>query len=129
MKRTTLAALMGLLGAALFAVTATAQTPIVPLDTLVANHGSVTAGDVTFSNFQKPIIIPRQVEMFLFEFNDIGVSATANGDGTVSLNFVGIDPTTGLASPIVVGGAGADSDEENHSFRAEENYFIAQRRR
>ena len=23
----------------------------------------------------------------------------------------------------------ADSDEENHSFRAEENYFIAQRRR
>ena len=88
------------------ALPAMAQSPVVPLDTLVATHGSITAGDVTFSNFQKPIAIPRQVEMFLFEFNDIGVSATAHDDGTVSLNFVGIDPATGLASPIVVGGAG-----------------------
>jgi len=101
--RRPLAALTGLFGAALLAVPAAAQTPIVPLDTLVANHGSVTAGDVTFSNFQKPTLLPRQVGVFLTEFNDIGVTATVVDGSTVTLRFVGIDPNTGLASPLRAG--------------------------
>ncbi len=95
--------MFALFGVAALAPFSMAQTTIVPLDTLVATKGSITAGPITFNNFQKPTVIPRQVEQFLFEFNDIGVSATANGDGTVSLNLVGIDPTTGLASPIGAG--------------------------
>ncbi len=94
---------LSLLGAAFLTLPVAAQTPIVPLDTLIANRGSVTAGDVTFGNFQKPKVLPQQVGILLGEFNDIGVSATANADGTVSLNFVGIDPATGLASPLIVG--------------------------
>ncbi len=86
---------------------AAAQTPIIPLNTLVANHGSVTAGDVSFSNFQKPTTLPRQVGVLLPEFNDVGISAVFNADGTISLNFVGIDPVTGLTSPFVVGAAAA----------------------
>jgi hypothetical protein len=88
-----------LLFLAAIALSATAQTPIVPLETLIATGGTVTAGDVTFSNFQKPNALPRPLGAALFEFNDIGVSATANGDGTVTLNLVFIDPATGLATP------------------------------
>lgn len=41
----------------------------------------------------------------LGEFNDIGVSATTTADGIVGLVFAGIDPVTGLLSPLTVGGA------------------------
>lgn len=82
-----------------------AQTSIVPLDSLVASHGSVSAGSVTFSNFQKPKILPSPLAL-LNEFNDIGVSAVANADGTVSLVFTGINAATGQPSPLIVGGGG-----------------------
>ena len=90
-------------GSILFSLPVAAQTAIIPLDTLVANHGSVTAGDVTFSNFKKPTVIPVQVGVLLTEFNDVGVSAVVNPDGTVSLNLVFINPSTGLARPIISG--------------------------
>ncbi len=91
---------------ALIAVSALAQTPIVPLSNLVANQGSVTAGPLTFSNFKMPKVLPYQgIAQFLTEFNDLGISAITNPDGTVSLQFVFIDPTTGLITPIQVGGA------------------------
>lgn len=87
------------LAAALIAVPASAQTQLLPINTLVANNGSITAGDVTFSNFKKPAVLPSPLAA-LDEFNDIGVSATTNADGTVSLSFVAIDPATGLPSPL-----------------------------
>jgi len=91
---------LSVLAVIVFALPAVAQSPVTPLNTLVANHGSVTAGDVTFSNFQKPKILPSPLAP-LGDFNDIGVTATVNPDGTVALAFVGIDPATGLASPLV----------------------------
>jgi hypothetical protein len=85
-----------------------AQTRITPLDTLVANHGSISAGNITFSNFQKPKVLPSPLAL-LGEFGDIGLTATANADGTVSLAFIGIDPVSGVPSPLVVSpSAGAD---------------------
>jgi len=77
-----------------------AQIPIVPVNTLVANNGSISTGDVTFSNFKMPAVLPTQVGVLLAEFGDIGASATTNADGTVSLSFVAIDPVTGLPSPL-----------------------------
>jgi hypothetical protein len=92
---------------AVLALPAIGQT-LTPLDILIANRGSVTAGDVIFSNFQKPKVLPSPVGL-LGEFNDIGVAATVTGDGRVSLTFTGIDPATGSPSPLTVGGgAGAE---------------------
>ncbi len=105
LARQTAPAALAFLSAAVFSVPAAAQAPIVPLNTLVANHGSVTAGDVTFGNFQKPTLLPRQVGVFLTEFNDIGVTASVDDGTTVTLHLVGIDPLTGSASPLVAGGA------------------------
>ena len=95
------------LAAAAMAPAAFAQA-ITPLDTLVANHGSVSAGAVTFGGFQKPRILPAPLAP-VDEFGDIGVSAIANADGTVSLVFTAIDPATGSPNPLVVSPAtGAD---------------------
>ena len=85
---------------------ATFAQAITPLDTLVANHGSVSAGAVTFGGFQKPRILPSPLAP-VDEFGDIGVSAIANADGTVSLVFTAIDPATGSPSPLAVSSAGA----------------------
>jgi hypothetical protein len=83
---------------------AAAQPPVTPLDILIANHGSLTVGDITFSNFQKPKVLPSPVAL-LGEFNDIGVSTTTTTAGAVGLMFSGIDPATGSPRPLTVGGA------------------------
>jgi hypothetical protein len=99
---------LSVFAAAFFTIPVAAQSPTTPLDTLIANHGSITIGDVTFSNFQKPKVLPSPVGL-LGEFNDIGVSTTTTADGRVGLVFAGIDPITGLPSPLTVGGtAGAE---------------------
>ena len=79
------------------AIPALGQTHVVPLNTLVAGKGSLTAGDMTFSNFQLPKVLPSPIAL-LGEFNDIGVSVTTNVDGTVSLAFVAIDPVTAMVT-------------------------------
>jgi hypothetical protein len=102
--RTTLPMLV----AAISAIPGMAQTPIIPLNTLVANHGAISAGNISFSNFLKPKLLPSALAL-LGEFGDIGVTATANSDGTVSLAFIAIDPSTGAPSPLVVSpSTGAD---------------------
>ena len=92
------------LAAALLALPAAAQAPITPLNNLIANNASVSAAGVTFSNFQKPKnLLPTVVAVpanLYVDFNDIGVSANANADGTVSLVFSGIDAATGLPRPL-----------------------------
>src|SRR5579883_2138145 len=79
---------------------ASAQTAMTPLGDLVATRSSLTAGDITFSNFQFPTILPSPLGL-LGEFNDIAVSATTNANGTVSLAFTAINPITGTPTPIV----------------------------
>jgi len=96
------------LAAALIAAPASAQTQLVPLNTLIGG-GTISAGDLTFSNFAIPnppppsVTVPFAVPTPMEEFGDIAVSATANPDGTVSLSFVAIDPAAGAPSPLVVG--------------------------
>jgi hypothetical protein len=93
--------------AAVLSFPAIGQT-LTPLDSLIGYHGSVTAGDITFSNFQKPKVLPSPVGL-LDEFNDIGVAAAVMDDGRVSLTFTGIDPATGSPRALTVGGgAGAE---------------------
>jgi hypothetical protein len=100
-------ALFALFCTGIFSVNLAAQTAITPLNTLIPN-GSLTAGDVTFSNFKIPKIPPANfVGVLPPEFNDIGVSATVNSNGTVSLAFVSIDPATGAPSPLVTSAAAA----------------------
>lgn len=97
------------LTAALAALPASAQTPIVSVNSLVAGNGSISAGDMTFSNFRMPTVLATQVGALLEEFGDIGATATANSDGGVSLSFVAIDPATGLPSPLTASpAAGAE---------------------
>ena len=91
--------------AGLLALSALAQQAIVPLNQLVSSHGSLAAGSVTFSNFQMPKVLPSPLAV-LSEFGDIGVSATTNADGTVSLVFTAVDPTTGQPSPLTSSPAG-----------------------
>src|SRR3981081_2085799 len=98
---------LSITAAAFLILPAAAQTPVIPLATLIANRGSLTVGDITFSNFQKPKVLPSPVAL-LGEFNDIGVSTTTTAGG-VGLVLSGIDPTTGSLRPLTVGGtAGAE---------------------
>jgi hypothetical protein len=81
---------------------ASAQSTLTPLNVLIDNGSTLTAGDVTFSNFSIPKIQPANlVSIFPPEFNDIAVSAGVNSDGTVFLSFVAIDPATGQPSPLI----------------------------
>jgi hypothetical protein len=102
------------LATALIGVPASAQTTLIPLNQLVGG-GSLVAGDITFSNFAIPNMVPTNVTntfavpLPIPEFGDIAAQATTNADGTVSLSFVAIDPVTGEPSPLVVGpDAGGD---------------------
>mgnify|MGYP003348445625 CR=1 FL=1 len=106
MNWTALSAALAISMTGMTAVPALAQTSaIVPLDTLVADKGTVTAGAVTFSNFQKPTPLAYpQIGIAPAEFNNVGVSAVVNADGTVSLTFTMIDPATGLPQPALAGG-------------------------
>jgi hypothetical protein len=96
------------LAAALIALPASAQTTLVPLNQLTGG-GSLVAGDITFSNFAIPNMLPTNVTsdfavpLPVPEFGDVAAQATVNADGTVSLSFVFIDPATGQPSPLVVG--------------------------
>lgn len=80
-----------------------AQSPVVPINTIIANNGAVSAGGVTFSEFKKVRYIPTSFaveNLNVGDFGDVGVSAAANADGTVSLIFTGIDPVSGLPAPL-----------------------------
>jgi hypothetical protein len=101
--------LLSITAAGLFILPADAQTPITPLDTLIANRGALSAGDITFSNFQKPKVLPSPVAL-LGEFNDIGVSTTTTAAGGAGLTFWGIDPATGTPRPLTVGGGTAGAE-------------------
>jgi len=54
----------------------------------------------------------------LGEFGDIGVTATANFDGTVSLAFVAMDPAIGAPRPIgTMTNAGRSGGGAKYSFQ------------
>ena len=99
---------LALLGLTLPAAAQTGPT----LKSLVATRGSITAGDLTFSNFQAPATVP-----FLFygvttpnDGSDLQVTAITTPDGRTGLKFTAINPTTGQPQPYAVdvspGGAG-----------------------
>ena len=94
----------------LVSLSASAQTPTVK--SLVASHGSIVAGDLTFSNFQTPAALPYNFFGTLFpnDGSDIAVSATTTANGRVGLTFTAIDPATGNPKPwvasVAAGGGG-----------------------
>lgn len=103
--------ILSLSSAALFALPAKAQSgPTVK--SLVATHGSVSAGDITFTNFQTPATLPF-VTFGAAQTNDGGdvqVTPITTPDGRMGLKFTAINPSTGQPQPFAVditpGGAG-----------------------
>ncbi len=95
---------MAALGLALaWGVPANAQAPTVK--SLVANRGSIVAGDITFSNFQVPAALPYTFlgPVAPTDGSDIAVAATTPGDGRIGLIFTPIDPVTDNPKPWAVG--------------------------
>ena len=91
-------ALASFAAAVVLAIPAFAQTPTVK--SLVANHGTIVSGDLTFSNFQTPSTLPYNFFGTLFpnDGSDIAVSASTMANGRVGLKFTPIDPATELYS-------------------------------
>lgn len=75
------------------------------LKNLVVNHGSLAAGDVVFTNFRQPLLVPNTVVLLgdtfpaLPDGADVSVSASVAADGRINLVFTAIDPATGLPKP------------------------------
>ena len=88
--------------AALLAIPAFGQTPTVK--SLMASHGTIIAGDLTFSNFQAPATLPYTFfgPLTPNDGSDTAVSATF-ANGRVGLLFTPIDPVTGSPKPWVIG--------------------------
>lgn len=85
---------------------AQAQTAQV-LKNLVANHGSLSVGDVVFTNFRTPLIPANLVilgDTFpkLRDGADVTVQASVGADDRINLVLTLIDPATGLPSPYRV---------------------------
>ena len=83
-------------------VPALAQTPTVK--SLAATHGTIVAGDLTFSNFQAPAALPYTFfgPLMPNDGSDIAVSATTMASGRVGLLFTAIDPASGSPKPWVI---------------------------
>lgn len=87
-----------------FATAARAQVGPVSLKTLVDTHGSLVAGDVTITNFRRPVDFPvhfvdvRGVD----NSDDVMVTANVGIDGKVNVTFTPTDPATGLPSPLMI---------------------------
>jgi hypothetical protein len=86
---------------------ASAQTTTT-LKTLVADHGSLAAGDVVFTNFRLPLLQPGQIlpigDTFpvLYDGADVSVQASLAADGKINLVLTPIDTATGLPKPYAV---------------------------
>jgi hypothetical protein len=86
---------------------AQAQTAQV-LKNLVADHGSLAAGDVVFTNFRLPLLQPGQIipvgDTFpvLYDGADGSVQASVAADGKIKLVLTPIDTATGLPKPYAV---------------------------
>jgi hypothetical protein len=89
---------------------ALAQTSQV-LKNLVANHGSLAAGDVVFTNFRLPYLAPNVITLMgdtyppLPNGADVSVRASVAADGQINLVLTPIDPATGLPSPYLTNAA------------------------
>jgi Divergent InlB B-repeat domain len=95
------------LAVAAASTTAWAQTPAT-LKTLVTHHGSLAAGDVTFTNFRLPLLQPGMLfsvgDTFpvLYDGADVSVQASVAADGKINLVLTPIDTATGLPKPYAV---------------------------
>ena len=84
--------------------TASAQAPTIK--SLVASHGSIVAGDLTFSNFQAPALLPYYSYGSLAnDGGDVAVTATTTSSGRTGLTMTAIDPATGKAKPWAIDAA------------------------
>ncbi len=90
-------------GAALFALPALAQTGPT-LKSLVATHGSITAGDLVFSNFQTPQAMPFVMygAAATNDGSDVMVTPITTAAGRMGLQFTAINPSTGALQPFGV---------------------------
>lgn len=86
-------------------LSASAQTEQV-LKRLVMNRGSLAVGDVVFTNFQTPRLVPSTfMDSLPNDGNDVDVRTTLTADGRVGLVFAPIDSTTGVATPFHIDAA------------------------
>ncbi len=87
---------LALLGAAVLTLPAMAQNGST-LKSLVATHGSISAGDLTFSNFQTPSTLPFLIygSAPVNDGSDIQVTAITTPSGAMGLQFTAINPATG----------------------------------
>ena len=92
-----------ILGAALFARPGLAQTGPT-LKSLVATHGSITVGDLVFSNFQTPQVMPFIMygTAATNDGSDVMVTPVSTATGRGGLQFTAINPTTGVPQPFGV---------------------------
>ena len=97
-----------ILGAVLLALPALALAQNGPtLKSLVATHGSVTVGDLVFSNFQTPQAMPFIMygTAATNDGSDVMVTPVLTSAGRAGLQFTAINPTTGLPQPFGVDAA------------------------
>ena len=95
--------LLFIFGAAFFALPGLAQTGPT-LKSLVATHGSITVGDLVFSNFQTPQVMPFIMygTAATNDGSDVMVTPFTTAAGRMGLQFTAINPTTGVAQPFGV---------------------------
>jgi hypothetical protein len=88
----------------LVSLSALAQPAVATVKSLADSRGSLTAGDLIFSNFQAPPVLPFNHPQGALpnDAGDIAVATTVKADGRIGLVFTPIDPATGSPLPLFI---------------------------
>jgi hypothetical protein len=91
---------------------------VTTLKSLVDGHGSLVAGDVTFTNFRTPIgVAAAFVDVRSYGLgDDVAVRSEAAADGSVRLVFTPVDRTTGTPTPAFIDAANGAAASPNQAY-------------